>query len=107
MGQNRMHPDTTVYSCRIVALTNPYNIYVDVNVDDVDVNKQICTDFRSVKCVSGEGDQPYRENISWYIRSDCLVQPIFNQSPPAPYFQQFTGSWYSLWITGNSLWHQD
>ena len=25
----------------------------------------------------------------------------------ASYFQQFTGSWYSLWITGNSLWHRD
>ena len=32
---------------------------------------------------------------------------IFNQSPPASYFQLFTGCYYSLWITGNSLWHRD
>ena len=75
--------------------------------DVADVNKEIRTDFRGVKCVSGECYQPYRENSSWRIRSDCLVQQIFNQSPPAAYFQQFTGSCYSLWITGNSLWHQD
>ena len=47
------------------------------------------------------------KNVSWYIMSDCLVQQIYNQSPPASYFQQFTGSCYSLWITGNSLWHRD
>ena len=62
--------------------------------------------FRGVKCVSGECYQPYRENSSWYIRSDCLVQQIFNQSPPEAYFQEFTGSCYSLWVTGNSLWHR-
>ena len=49
----------------------------------------------------------FRENSSWYVRSDCLVQQIFNQSSSAAYFQQFTGSCYSLWITGNSLWHRD
>ena len=75
--------------------------------DVADVNKYIRTDFRSVKSVSGECYQPYRVNTSWYIRSDCLVQQIFNQSPPVAYFQQFTGSCYSLWITGNSLWHRD
>ena len=75
--------------------------------DIVDVNKEIRTDFRGVKCVSGECCQPYRENSSWYIRSDCLVQQIFSQNPPAAYFQHFTGSCYSLWITGNSLWHRD
>ena len=31
--------------------------------DVADVNKQIGTDFRGVKCVSGECDQPYRGNI--------------------------------------------
>ena len=67
--------------------------------DVADVNKYIRTDFRGVK--------PCRENNSWYIRSDYLVQQIFNQSPPASYFQQFTGSCFSLWITGNSLWHRD
>ena len=72
-----------------------------------DVNKEIRTDFRGVKCVSGGCYQPCRENSSWYIRSDYLVQQVFNQSPPASYFQQFTGSCYSLWITGNSLWHWD
>ena len=72
-----------------------------------DVNKEINTDFRGVKCVSGECYQPFRENSSWYIRSDCLAQEIFNQSFPAAHFQQFTGSWYRLWITGNSLWHRD
>ena len=46
-------------------------------------------------------------NSPWYIRSDCLVQQIFNQNPPAAYFQKFTGSCYSLWITSNSLWHWD
>ena len=48
-----------------------------------------------------------RENSSWYIRSDYLVQQLFHQSPSASYFQQFTGSCYSLWITGNGLWHRD
>ena len=46
----------------------------------------------------------------WYIRSDCLIQQIFNQSPPAAYFQQFTGftgSCYNLWIRDNSLWHRE
>ena len=64
-------------------------------------------DFRDVNCVSVECNQPCRENGSWYIRSDYLIQQIFNQSPPASYFIQFTGSCYSLWITGNSLWHRD
>ena len=36
-----------------------------------------------MKCVSGECYQPCRENSSWYISSDYLVQQIFNQSPPA------------------------
>ena len=45
-------------------------------------------------------------HIMKYIRSDCLLLQIFNQSPPASYFQQFTGPCYSLWITGNSLWHR-
>ena len=69
-----------------------------------------CTNFndlRGVKCVSGECYQPYREKSSWYISSDCLVQQIFNHSHPASYFQQFTGSCYSLWTTRNSLWHRD
>ena len=48
-----------------------------------------------------------RENSSWYIRSNCLVQQIFNQSPPAAYFEQSTGPCYSLWITGSNLWHWD
>ena len=55
----------------------------------------------------GECYQPCRENSSWYIRSDYVVQQIFNQSHPASYFQQLIGSCYSLWITGNSLWHRD
>ena len=75
--------------------------------DVVDINKYFRTDFRGVKCVSGECYQPCRENGSWYIRSDYLVQQIFNQSPPVSYFQQFTDSCYSLSITGNSLWHRD
>ena len=54
--------------------------------DVADVNKQIRTDFRGVKCVSGECYQPCRENSSWYIRSDYLVQQKFNQSPSASYF---------------------
>ena len=87
--------DVTIRSC------------ANFKCDVADVNKEIHTDFRGVKCVSGECYQPYRENSSWYIRSDCLVQQIFNQSPPAAYFEQFTGSCYSLWIKGNSLWHQD
>ena len=57
--------------------------------DFADVNKYINADFRSVKWVSFECDQPYRENISWYIRSDCIIQLILNQSPPASYFQLF------------------
>ena len=48
-----------------------------------------------------------RGNSSWYIWSDCLVQPIFNQNPLAAYFEQFTAPCYSLWITGSSLWHRD
>ena len=63
--------------------------------------------FQGRQCVSGEFYQSCRENSSWYIRADYLVQQIFNQSPPGSYFQQFTGSCYSLWITGNSLWHRD
>ena len=82
-------------------------LMLEFQCDIADVIKQIRTDFRGVKCVSGEFYQPFRENSSWYIRSDCLVQQLFNQSPPAAYFQQFTGSCYSLWITGNSLWHRD
>ena len=51
--------------------------------DVADVNTQILrTHFRGVKCVSDECYQPFRENKSWYVRSDCLVQQIFNQSPP-------------------------
>ena len=56
-------------------------------------------------CLATPGDhegacyQPCRENGSWYIMSDYLVQQIFNQSPPASYFQQFSGFCYSLWIT--------
>ena len=46
--------------------------------DVADVNKEIHTDFRGAKCVSGECYQPCRENSSWYIRSDYLVQQIFN-----------------------------
>ena len=50
--------------------------------------------------------------ISWKY---SIIYPVrlfstakfFNQIPPASYFQQFTGSCYSLWITGNSLWHRD
>ena len=39
-----------------------------------DVNKQIRIDFWGVKCVSGENDQPYRENISYYMQSVYLVE---------------------------------
>ena len=67
----------------------PYDVTIrscaNFKCDVADVNKEIRTDFRSVKCVSGECNQPYRENGSWYIRSDCLVQQIFNQSPPAAF----------------------
>ena len=41
------------------------------------VNKLIRIEFRGVKCVSGECYQPYRENSSWYIRSDYLAPHIF------------------------------
>ena len=36
---------------------------VNFKCDAADVDKQIRTDFRGVKCVSGECHQPYRENI--------------------------------------------
>ena len=52
--------------------------------DVADVNNKVRTDFRGVKCVSGECYQPYRENSSWYIRSDCLVQQLYNQNPLQP-----------------------
>ena len=86
-----------------VTLRSSANFKCDV----AEVNKQIRTDFRGVKCISGKYYQPFRENSSWYIRSDCLVEQIFNQSSPATYFQQFTGSCTRRWMTDNSLWHRD
>ena len=56
--------------------------------------------FQGIKFVSSDYVQQYPGYISWYIGSDCLVQQFFNHSPPASYFQQFTGSCYSLWVTG-------
>ena len=56
--------------------------------------------FQGIKFVSSDYVQPYPRYVSWYIGSDCLVQQFFNHSPPASYFQQFTGSCYSLWVTG-------
>ena len=47
--------DVTIRSC------------ANFKCDVADVKKEIRTDFRGVKCVSGEFYQPYRENSSWYI----------------------------------------
>ena len=68
--------DATLRSCAIF------------KCDVADVNKYIHADFRGVKWVSFECDQPYRENISKYIWPDCIVQLILNQSPLATLYSQ-------------------
>ena len=64
----------------------PSFLCANFKCDVANVHKQIRTDFRGVKCVSGKGYQLFRENSSWYIRSDFLVQQTFNQSPLQPIF---------------------
>ena len=74
---------------------------------DISLLQQVSMFFDGIACLAFVQPWVPRENSSWYIRSHCLVQRIFNQSPVAAYFEQFTGPCYSLWITCSSLWHQD
>ena len=91
--------------------------------DVADVNKEIHTDFRGVKCVSGECYQPYPENSSWYIRSHCLeskyltralLRPILNSllAPATACESQATAcdieiSLDMLWISVNCIFKEN
>ena len=56
-----------------------------------DVNIWIPIDLRAVKCVSEEYNQPYREQISWYIRSPSnLCNSYLTIGPPKKIYKNIS-----------------